>query len=378
MAGLLIPFAGAISSCDSDEKTVEELGGVTKMEVVGAQDDLLIMDVADEHQVEVKLLPEDAPGKEAYTYEYSSSNEEIFKVDEKGHITALSPGEAALRIDPVNNTDLWAVVTVQVNEKLFLIESLDIDQKYQNMYAEVGTTIDLAKLITVAPEYASNQNLIYSSDNKTVANVTRRGIVSTLALGDATITIKTEDDSEAELTCVIKVREATLIDLDRTNWTVTTSHKHFADATVVGTPESLIDHPDAYGAKEGEPTCLCLVKPGKSLGGVTVGADEDVFFVIDLKQKETIGSFRLRHRVKNTSKNLRLNKATLLGSNNGTDFTVVAEDVEIDNTVSEATVKLSEMVEYQYIKLVYKGWGSYGSTVQISDFNLSKLEFKTK
>ncbi|MFV0565357.1 MAG: Ig-like domain-containing protein [Flavobacteriaceae bacterium] len=357
-------------SCSDDDNEEEAPITVNKIVVDGVTDDIVVLEVADTYTVNLTLTPDDAVDKDEYTFEYSSSNEEVFKVSEEGVITALGVGEAALRIYPVNNTDLWAIVTIKVNSKLFLIETLTIDESYQDFYIGVDKTVDLSALITIAPEYATNKDLLYTSSNADVASVTRRGVITTLAPGDATITIATDDGSDIETTISIHVRNTSYQDLSRTGWAVTTSHQYFADGTVVGTPESLIDDPTAYGTNPDEPTCLCMVKPGKSLGGITVAADEEVHFVIDMGQEEEFSAFRLRHRVKNTSKNLRLIKASVYGSNDGTTFTPVAEDLSINVDETEATVDLGTTAKYRYFKLTYDQWASGGSTVQVSDFNI--------
>ncbi len=373
----VLSFMAIGVSCSSDnDNTKEEVITVNKIEVEGVTDDIIILEVADEYAINLVLTPENAVDKDEYTFEYLSSNEEVFKVSDTGVITALGVGEAALRIYPVNNRDLWAIVTVKVNSKLFLIESLDVNQDYQDFYIGVDKSLDLSELVVITPEYATNKDLVYTSSNTEVVTVTRRGVITTLTPGDATITITSDDGSAIETTLDVHVRNTSYKAINRDGWLVTTSHQYFPDAKVVGTPESLIDNPDAYGTTEGEPTCLCLVKPGKSLGGITVGADEKVYFIIDMGKEETFSAFQLRHRVKNTSKNLRLKKASLYGSTNGTDFTLVEEGLNVDVEETEVQVDLSKTSKYRYFKLTYDQWSTSGSTVQISDFNILELVYE--
>lgn len=372
----LLSLAILSVSCNSDDDAQVKEIRVTHIEVEGVSDDIVVLEVADQYTVNLKLLPEAAVDKEEYTYDYSSSNEDVFKVSEEGVITAIGVGEAALRIDPVNNTDLWTSITIKVNSKLFLIESLEIDQGYQDFYMGVNKTIDLSEIITINPEFATNKDLMYASDNTAVGTITRRGVLTTVGLGDVNVTIKSDDGSNIEKTIKIKVRNTTYQNLDRAGWVVTTSHPYFADGAVVGTPESLIDDPDAYGTTEGEPTCLVLVKPGKSLGGITVGNDEEVHFIIDMKKEEEFDAFYLRHRLKNSSAFLRLAEASVYGSNNGVDFEPVAEGLSIDVAENEVIVDLPKTVSYRYFKLTYDKWHATGNTVQMSDFNIIKLGYE--
>lgn len=373
---LILSLTLVTVSCDSDDDVQDDAIYVTKMEVEGINDDIIILEVADEYLLNLQLFPENAIDKEEFTYKYSSSNEDVFRVDEAGVITALSEGEASLRIDSENNTDLWTSVTIKVNSKLFLIESLTVDAAHQDYVIGIDRSIDLTEIVSISPDYATNKDLIYTSDDTSVATVTRRGVVTTVGLGDAVITIASDDGSHVETTMNISVRNSSYQSIDRGDWKVTTSHPYFADATVVGSPESLIDDPDAYGTTEGEPTCLCLVKPGKSLGGITVGADEEVYFVIDMQQEEEFSAFRLRHRVKNSSAFLRLIEGSVYGSNNGVDFEPVAEGLTINVDETEVVVDLPNTVTYRYFKLTYDKMHATGNTVQISDFNVLKLSFE--
>ncbi|TDN98407.1 Ig-like domain-containing protein [Sunxiuqinia elliptica] len=369
-------LSASVVSCDSDNDELSDVIKVTRIEVEGAIDNLIELEVADEHTLNVKLTPDEAVDKDEYTYTYLSSNEDIFKVNEQGVITALGEGEAALRVDAVNNTDLWAVVTIKVKSKLFLVESLNVPEKFKDLYIGVGKSINLPDLISITPEYATNKDLVYSSSNASVAKVSRKGVLSTLSLGNATITINADDGSSVETTIELHVRNSTYQNLDRTDWTVATSHQYFADATVVGSPESLIDEPTAYGTDENEPTCLCMVKPGKSLGDISVGANEEVHFIIDMKSEQEFNGFKLRHRLKNGSAFLRLIEASVYGSNNGADFLPVAEGLSINVEEDEVLVDWPTTATYRYLKLTYDKWHSSGSTVQISDFNLLKLVYE--
>ncbi|MFV0541095.1 MAG: Ig-like domain-containing protein [Aestuariibaculum sp.] len=363
-------------SCDSDDdEVVAEEITVNKLTVENAVDNLLEFEVGDQFTVNIIALPEEAVDKDLYSYTFSSTNEDVFTVTEQGVINALSAGEAALKVYPVNNTDLWTVVTIKVKEKVFLVESINI-LGGNDIYMGPDTTIDLNEWISITPEYASDNDLLFASSDASVATVTRKGLVSAIGLGDATITITADDGSNVSTTINLYVRNTSYQDLNRDNWTVSTSHQYFADATVVGTPESLIDNPDAYGTNPDEPTCLCLVKPGKSLGGITVEANEEVHFVIDMQQEEEFTGFRLRHRVKNTSKNLRLIEASVYGSNDGINFTLVEDEIAIDVEATEAVVNLSKTVKYRYFKLTYDKWASGGSTVQVSDFNITKIVYE--
>ncbi|MGL5920805.1 MAG: discoidin domain-containing protein, partial [Bacteroidales bacterium] len=155
----------------------------------------------------------------------------------------------------------------------------------------------------------------------------------------------------------------------RDAWSVSASHDYFVDASVNGAPECLID-----GNLN---SCLVMVKPGKSAGGLTVGADEPVFFVIDMQSAQDFDFFKLRHRTSNTSANLRVTKVSAYGSTDGENFTELLKDAPVATAaaIGEVTILLSEKVNYRYFKLQYTGWNNSGNTIQVSEFNIGNAKF---
>ncbi len=69
----------------------------------------------------------------------------------------------------------------------------------------IGATLQLSK--TVAPENASNSNVIWSSDNEAIASVdAQTGLVTAHAKGTAVITATSEENSRISDTCTIEVK----------------------------------------------------------------------------------------------------------------------------------------------------------------------------
>lgn len=62
--------------------------------------------------------------------------------------------------------------------------------------------------VTVLPNNATNKNVTWSSSNSSVASVSSTGVVTAIAEGSATITIKANDGSNTEATCQISVQAA--------------------------------------------------------------------------------------------------------------------------------------------------------------------------
>ncbi|MBQ9950391.1 MAG: Ig-like domain-containing protein [Clostridia bacterium] len=70
---------------------------------------------------------------------------------------------------------------------------------------KVGETVQLTA--TVAPEDATNKELVWTTSDEAVATVSETGLVTAVAAGTATITVTTVD-GEFTATCTITVTEA--------------------------------------------------------------------------------------------------------------------------------------------------------------------------
>lgn len=361
---LLIP--ALLTSCSDDDHTASPQ--VTSMTVSNATDQLVSLTEGDIWTASIALLPEEATDKEAYSYRYTSTNEQVFTVDANGKVTAAGVGEAALRVWSVNNTDMWTGCIVKVDARIYPVTSIDIPDEYKTYFIGVNRTFDLGAVVRVNPENATEPGVIFQSSDEMIAVVNEYGEVYTQALGDVDITVKAIDGSNVTATCQLRVRNVNYTGFDRTGWTVSTSHPYLPDGVVGGAPASLID--------DVAKTCLVLVKPGKSTGGITVGADESVYFIIDMQQTRTFNFFRLTHRTDNTSANLRVNKVSVYGSQDGETFTELAQAVPIATNANEITVDLPDTASYRYFKMTYDGWGASGNTMQISNFNVGQVEFE--
>lgn len=364
---LLLPVV--FVNCDDDDNPIEEGNKVTSLKVLNTENALITLIEQDSLQINVGVLPEDAVDKEEYTYKFTSENDSVFSVSSTGVVRAYKPGEAALRIDAVNNTDLWTICIIKVEERLYPVTSIEVPSDVMNQYVPINSTFNLGENVTILPENASDKNLIYVSSDDMLATVDEKGVVTTLALGDVTITVKSTDGSGVEKTIPLRIRNTSLNNVDRTGWSVSISHEPVSDATVNGAPESLVD-----GVLK---TCLLLVKPGKTFNGVTIPSSDFSYFVVDMTKEVEFNYVQLRHRTDNTSANLRVTKVDVLVSDDNITFTQLVSDapIAVATTVSTIEVDLPSMMKKRYVKIVMKGWASSGNTMQVSEFNVGTLGF---
>ena len=365
-------FAGG---CSEDDNITENTAVTSMSFAETGENNTVSLYPGDTWKSSIVLFPENASNKDEYAYRYTSSDENIFTVDETGTVTAIGEGEAVLTAWSTNNTDMWASCIIEVNKRIYSVTSIEVPEIYQSITTAVGVDINLGAEVKVLPETAWNTDVTYTSSDPSVAYVDNYGKITTKAEGNATITLTSEDGSGITATADIHVREiAGYTASDRTGWTVTASHQTATDdkapEIIKGTPEALIDSDNN--------SCLTLVKPGKSwaIDNITVPADDIVYFIIDMGKEENFDYFCLRHRTyQNTNAMIRVNKVSVYGSNDGEAFTPISTDINIATNVDEVSVPLPIKQHYRYFKMTYDGWSSSGTTMQVSEFNIGNIAF---
>ena len=144
------------------------------------------------------------------------------------------------------------------------------------------------------------------------------------------------------------------------DWTVETSHPLPEDAAIANAPGSLVDGDLT--------TCLSMVKPGRSYGGVSVGDGERVWATIDLKTETGFNRIILTNR--NFQEYLNTKAVSFYGSNDGTTFMPIKEDVELPG-LKENIITLDAKVSYRYLKMTFDRWdASQGNTMQFAELGL--------
>lgn len=137
------------------------------------------------------------------------------------------------------------------------------------------------------------------------------------------------------------------IEYDRTEWTVEASHELF---NVNGNKEGN----SLTSAIDGDPaTNFCLVRPGKQYG-IKVPKEDEVYFIIDMREAQMVNYFRLVWRHDGTSEMwCRIYQFDRIsGSNDGINFTKIATRVKTgaDNPSQNSSVIALPDTEYRYYK----------------------------
>ena len=147
------------------------------------------------------FTPENATNKNII---WTSDNETIATVDQDGTVHALKEGIATItaKTEDGNRT---AKCKVTIKAPIVLVKSIELES---TLALTEGETDQL--IAKVLPEEATNKNIIWTSNNETVATVNKNGLVTALKEGFATIIASAEDGSGIEAKCTVTVSPITV------------------------------------------------------------------------------------------------------------------------------------------------------------------------
>lgn len=133
-------------------------------------------------------------------YTFSSSNEKVATVTELGLIQAVGCGEAIITVkSKENNKTATCKVTVVEPVK-------DIELTTSEITLYTGVTHALQ--VKVLPEDATIKTVTYSSADKNVATISKKGVITAVAEGETVITVKADGNNEVSKTVKVKVLQS--------------------------------------------------------------------------------------------------------------------------------------------------------------------------
>lgn len=142
------------------------------------------------------ISPNNATNKNVY---WSSNNEDVATVNQKGEVTARGVGTAIIRV-VTNDGNKEAFCTVTVYKKVFNVSEVKLDKTEATLFK--GSSIQLNAIIS--PSNADNQKVTWKSSDESIATVNKYGLVNALNTGEVTITVTTEDGNK-QASCTINI-----------------------------------------------------------------------------------------------------------------------------------------------------------------------------
>ena len=147
--------------------------------------------------LEVAYTPNDTNVKNV---SFSSNNTSVATVSAEGIVTGVAAGSA--RITATAEAENSGTVTAYVDITVTTIAVSGVSLNKNATSLTVGGTEQLTA--TVTPSNATNKNVTWTSDTTSVATV-NNGLVTAVAAGTATITVKSVADNTKKATCTVTV-----------------------------------------------------------------------------------------------------------------------------------------------------------------------------
>ena len=159
----------------------------------------LTLKVDETFRLTATVSPSNATNKDV---SWSSSKTSVATVSSDGTVTAKAVGSATITVTTADGSKkATCSVTVQS------VSVTGVSLNPATMSLVVGSTGNLTA--TVSPSNATNKAVTYSSSNPAVAKASSDGVVTALAAGSTTITVKTADGGKTA-TCIVTVKKATV------------------------------------------------------------------------------------------------------------------------------------------------------------------------
>ncbi len=208
---------------------------------------------------------------------FESSNLSVVTVSESGVITAVSMGEAVIKVTSRQDQNVTFEVNVEVKKNVNLTSSTT-----QIVLVE-GNEHDVI--------YESNDDVTFKSSATDIFTVDNKGIITGVKAGSGVLTITSVNDETKSITVQVTVRK--IVTLEITDYT---------QMLVVGEEGMItVDSEEEYTYQSGDETVLTVDLEGKvtpvSAGETTVTVrstyDLEVFDVITIKVYEALESFTI-------------------------------------------------------------------------------------
>ena len=153
------------------------------------------------------ILPE---GKTDGKVEWSSSDTDIAEVDTEGVVKAKAKGKATITVTTVDGRHA-ASCEVQVYQP---VTSLNLNN--ETLTLKTGETQQL--IASISPSDADNKNVVWSSENESIARVDKDGKVTGVKAGQVWIYAESEEEETVKAGCYVTViQPVTGLTLDKSS-----------------------------------------------------------------------------------------------------------------------------------------------------------------
>ena len=157
-----------------------------------------ILRVARNKKVKLKTIVKGLADKKVT---YKSEDPSIADVTTRGYVKGVKPGKTKIVVTSEKNKKIKKTIKVIVYKKS--VKKIKLNKR--KITINKGKKYKL--IAKVSPKKNVNNNLKFSSSNKKVATVNKKGLIKALGCGTAKIVVKATDGSNKKATCIVDVVE---------------------------------------------------------------------------------------------------------------------------------------------------------------------------
>ena len=147
-------------------------------------------------QLTATVAPDNAADKEVV---WSTSDASVAKVSETGLVEAVALGTAVITATAHDGSEVTAQCAITVSP--VLLTSITLNKTKAEL--KIGESLQLTA--TVAPDNATDKEVVWTTSDASVAKVSETGLVEAVASGTAVITATAHDGSKVTAQCAITV-----------------------------------------------------------------------------------------------------------------------------------------------------------------------------
>lgn len=203
---------------------------------------------------------------------WSSDNTAVATVNQNGQVTGVAAGTATITVTTQdgNKTATCTVTVPDPSADPVAVTGVSLNKASTSLTVGASETLTA----TVAPANATNQAVTWSSDNTAVATVNQNGLVTAVAAGTATITVKTADGNKTAK-CTVTVSAAVTPPVPQSGLTIHVPEVYEAKTLAGGYGGTLAvfggrEYEVYYAGKTNESQMTVDIKPNQKQPGIAV------------------------------------------------------------------------------------------------------------
>ena len=201
---------------------------------------------------------------------WKSDNPEVVTVSENGKVTAVSSGVANISVTTLSQ-GITAICKVTV--AAVPVESVNLSES--SFVTHTGETYVLT--VSVSPSFATNQKVMWSSDNPEVATVDESGIVTAVSVGKAIIKAVSEDQGKSA-ECQVTVEAIPVEDVSLSESSITIRAGEVVELKAQVSPDNATNKQVVWKSVNPD---VAVVSESGTVTGVSIGETKITVKTVD-------------------------------------------------------------------------------------------------